>query len=482
MKLSMELKKIFPQARKSVTIQNLTFDSRQVNEGSLFFALKGYKQDGHQFVDQAVQAGAAALVVMDSHFVPSHYQGEVIVVEDSRLALASAAQIFYHHPSQNLQLIGVTGTNGKTSTAYMLEHIFKQIGRRCGVMGTIDHHLGGTIWKTSLTTPDVIGLYSRLRDFCQLGAEAVAMEISSHALDQQRVAGLLLDVGIWTNLTRDHLDYHGTETAYFQAKEKMFQHHIRQGGFALLNGEAENLRKVIVPDGIQLFWFGSKGDFSYSLKHQDLEGSLFYLKTPFGEGDIQLGTPGFHNVFNATGALAASLCLGASWSEVRRSLENFRGAPGRLELVHKSPFVFVDYAHTPDALSSSLRTLKSLLVEGQKLWTVFGFGGDRDSGKRPLMVKEAMALADHIVLTSDNPRSEDPEKILEEGLFPEARSLLGQRIHKEVDRKKGIQLALQKAGTNDVILIAGKGHEDYQIIGDQVLPFSDQAVVKEYFS
>lgn len=482
MKTVADFKSIFPQATSSFEVSNLVFDSRKVTPGSVFFALKGTHEDGHNYLEKAVQAGASALVVMNKSKVPGEFKGEVIEVADSRDALAEAAKVFFGHPTKDLTMIGVTGTNGKTTSVYMLEEVFKSLGAATGVMGTIDHHLKERKWKSQLTTPDVVGLYSRLSEFRQQGATHVAMEISSHALDQKRVHGLLLDVGLWTNLTRDHMDYHGTEAEYFAAKEIMFTEHIKKGGFALLNGDAEVLDKVRVGEGVQVYRFGEKGDFSFSILKQTLEGVRFRFTTPFGASDIWLSVPGVHNVYNAAGALAAALCLGHPLSKVGHALENFRGAPGRLELVHKNPHVFIDYAHTPDALASSLAALNKLRTDHQKIIAVFGFGGDRDVGKRPLMVNEALKVADEIVLTSDNPRSEDPQKILNDGLSETSAALLGGKIKMEVDRKKGIQLALQTAHPDDVILIAGKGHEDYQIIGKEVRPFSDHAVVKEYFS
>lgn len=482
MRRPLELKDLFPQVKKSFRVSKLVFDSREATQNSVFFALKGSKQDGHNYLEQAVQAGAGALVIMESSRVPVGFQGEVIEVKDSRDALAEASEIYYGLPTKDLKLIGVTGTNGKTTSVYMLEEILRNLNVQTGVMGTIDHHLGDQVWKSQLTTPDVVGLYQRLDEFRTLGATHVAMEISSHALDQKRVHGLLLDVALWTNLTRDHLDYHGSEKEYFKAKEKMFTAHLKENGFALINGDAENLRRVQVRAGVQVYKFGQQGDFAFSVLNQSLEGVKFHFSTPFGHTDIWLSTPGLHNVYNAAGALAAVLCLGHSLKEVKDSLEHFSGAPGRLELVHKEPYVFVDYAHTPDALASSLRTLKSLAGAHQKIIAVFGFGGDRDPGKRPLMVDEALRIADHIILTSDNPRSEDPQKILNDGLTEKSAPFLGKKIEIEVNRKKGIHLALQMARSDDVILVAGKGHEDYQIIGQQTLPFSDRGVIKEYFT
>lgn len=483
LKSGMELKLLFPQAKSSGLVRGLFFDSRKVTEGSLFFALKGSLEDGHRHLESACKAKPLAVVVMDSDAVPKSFAGEVIVVSDTRKALAKAARCFYEAPSQQLKMIGVTGTNGKTTTVYMLDHLFKKLHKKIGVMGTIDHHLGSQVWKSGLTTPDVIGVQARLREFVDLGAQYGAMEVSSHALDQERVSGVEFDVALWTNLTRDHLDYHKSEAEYFHAKEKLFKDFLSDEGFALVNGDAENLKEVKVREKAKLYHFGACGDFRFSQVKESLSGVSFYFESLGGQKElVSLMSPGLHNVYNAVGAMATACCLGHSFSEVCEALKDFKGAPGRLELVHESPYVFVDYAHTPDALSSSLSSLKRLTSEGQRLIAVFGFGGDRDKGKRPLMLEEGLRWADQVILTSDNPRSEDPEEIIEDAFSDKTSDLKGSKILTEVDRKEGIHRALQMAKPNDVILIAGKGHEDYQILGDQVLHFSDQEVVKEYFS
>jgi UDP-N-acetylmuramoyl-L-alanyl-D-glutamate--2,6-diaminopimelate ligase len=479
--MAIQLKDLFPQVKTSREVTGLFFDSRKVLEDGVFFAVVGTHQDGHAYLKDAVEKGAQALVVEKTDLVPSSFSGAVIVVAEARKALADSAKIFFGHPEKALTLLGVTGTNGKTTCVYMLEEMLRFLGASAGVMGTIDHHLGARVWKSGLTTPDVVGVYSRLEDFRQGGATHAAMEVSSHALDQKRVEGLSFDGAIWTNLTRDHLDYHGTMEEYFAAKEKLFLHHLKPKGFALVNGDGENLKEVQVTPGAKLYRYGQNGDFRFSKVQMALEGSTFEFESSFGQASVSLGTPGFHNVSNATAVLAAGLCLGYPLARLKDSLAAFKGAPGRLQLVHRSPFAFVDYAHTPDALASSLKSLKRLLRPDQKITAVFGFGGDRDVGKRPLMVKEALKWADQIVLTSDNPRSEDPEKIIRDGIQGLPGDLLSSVILCEVDRKKAIHLALRTASADDVILVAGKGHEDYQIIGERVLPFSDKQVIEEFF-
>tara|TARA_Y100001935_G_scaffold255188_1_gene267000 strand:- start:4434 stop:5882 length:1449 start_codon:yes stop_codon:yes gene_type:complete len=475
------LKNLFPESKTDLNVLDLVFDSRKVKKGSVFFALVGTHQDGHSHLASAAKAGAGAVVVHNSEKIPSDYSGEVIVVPDTLSALAGAAQKFYDHPESKLKLFGVTGTNGKTTCVYMYEHMMANLGFSVGVMGTIDHHLKSQVWKSSLTTPDVVGVYERLRNFVDLGAQGAAMEVSSHALDQRRVEGLNYDVVLWTNLTRDHLDYHGTEENYFQAKQKLFLKHLKEKGVGLICADDVKLSSVQAVEGASLYRYGTNGDFIVQNIQKDLMGSRFQFVTPFGNAEVTVGTPGHHNILNAAGTLAAGLLMGNSLEKVADSLKDFKGAPGRMEKVHGGPHVFVDYAHTPDALASSLKTLKELKSKDQKLIAVFGFGGDRDRGKRPLMVEQGQRFADHVILTSDNPRTEDPLQILEEGLKGMSGSSDSSPVEMEVDREKAIHQALQMASTNDVILIAGKGHEDYQILGDQILPFSDHKVVREFF-
>lgn len=466
-----------------IDIKNIAIDSRQVVPGSLFCALVGTKIDGHDHLLDAIQKGATALLVSKPDRVPKTFAGKVIVSTNVREDLAKLCSIFFQQPDQKLKLIGVTGTNGKTTTVYMLEHILNYANMPTGVLGTIDHHFKNHVWKSELTTPDIVSLYKRLKEMLDLGAKAVAMEISSHALDQKRVRGVALDVGIWTNFTRDHLDYHGTTAAYFSAKKKLFDENLGiKKGFAFLNNDDPQVGKVQVP-GAKTFTFGqSGGDFKFDIVEKTLGHSKFNLQSPFGQGEFYLPTPGTHNVYNAVGSIGAALALGVSMVQAQEALNTFYGAPGRLEKIPnvRSRNVFVDYAHTPDAVSSSLSSLKELLKNScGKLWIVFGFGGDRDKGKRPLMVQEALKLADHLVLTSDNPRFENPNDIINDGLSVVPHERLGRSVYVEVDRRKAISFALQSSNEDDVILIAGKGHEDYQIVGDKILHFSDREAVME---
>lgn len=464
------------------SFKDLGIDSRKVGPGTLFFAIEGSSQDGHDHLAQVVANKASGIVVSKPEKVPKEFSGKVHVVKDVREELAKVCSLFFNKPDQELKLIGVTGTNGKTTSVYMLEHLLNSRGSPTAVLGTIDHHFQNHIWPSQLTTPDILSLYQRLSQVLSLGAKSVAMEISSHALDQKRVKGLDLDIGIWTNFTRDHLDYHGSEDAYFAAKKILFEENLKtKSGFALFNGDDPKL-KSLKASGATSYTFGQIGDFRFQVTEKKVSHSKFQLTSPFGDADFFLPTPGVHNIYNAVGAIAACLCLGHSIKELPEALSSFYGTKGRLELVpnDKNLNVFIDYAHTPDAIRTSLLALKELMQGGSsRLWIVFGFGGNRDKGKRPLMVAEALKLADHLVLTSDNPRFEDPLKIIDDGLTVVPKESIGKSVHILPERKDAISFALQSARENDVILIAGKGHEEYQIKGNDILPFSDKGTVLE---
>jgi UDP-N-acetylmuramoyl-L-alanyl-D-glutamate--2,6-diaminopimelate ligase len=343
--------------------------------------------------------------------------------------------------------------------------------------------LGKKVWETSLTTPDPLTLQSRLREFVDAGAKVAAFEVSSIAIDQNRAASVPFDAALFTNFTRDHLDYHGTMENYFAAKEKLFSKLLADSSktrpYGVLNADDPAIVKI-EKSKARYVWFGqNKGDYIFKILSQDLSGSRFDVN---GQA-FEIATPGLHNIYNAVGALAVAHEAGVRWSDIQQALKEFSGAPGRLERVGRSrgPHVFVDYAHTDDALRSVLLSLKRLMRESNsngQLWAVFGCGGDRDKGKRPLMAKAAVENADRVMLTSDNPRTEDPNQILRDCLagIPNA------SVHVEADRKKAIAFALQTAQEDDVILIAGKGHENYQIIGQTKYPFSDVEVVREFLN
>ncbi len=468
-------------------VKEVTQDSRKAGPGVVFVAIRGASGDGHDFIEQAANAGACALVVEDTGKIPTAYKGAVVKVPSTRQALDLIAQRFFGEPAKNLFCVGVTGTNGKTTITYMVEAIFNEFGWPTGVLGTIDHHLGTHKWPSALTTPDPLTLQRRLKEFVSLGAQAAAFEVSSHALKQHRADSLPFAVGIYSNFTRDHLDYHGTMQDYFTAKERLFTDLLgRHEGVnvAVLNADDPEVRKVRVGEGVTTWWYGQKdADFTFRSLRQDLNGTLFNLSTPRGNAEIFLPCTGLHNVYNAVAACAAGLAAGVSLDTVAVALGKFRGAPGRLQRVpnKKGLHIFVDYAHTDDALATVLRALAQVRAESShpgRIFTVFGCGGDRDRGKRPLMAAAAASLSDGLIITSDNPRTEDPEKIIADIVKGVPVGWSGE-LTVEIDRRKALSLALQMGREGDVILVAGKGHEDYQIIGDQRLHFSDVEVLTE---
>jgi UDP-N-acetylmuramoyl-L-alanyl-D-glutamate--2,6-diaminopimelate ligase len=357
-------------------------------------------------------------------------------------------------------------------------------------MGTIDHHLGSHRWDSGLTTPDPLTLHRRLSEFRALGASAAVFEVSSHALDQKRVENIPFDVAVFTNLTRDHLDYHKTMENYFAAKQRLFADLLANSKkspiYAIVNVDDDWGRRLRVADRARVWTFGQKNaDFQFRVGRRDFSGTEFEVETPRGKETFKIPIPGLHNVYNATGALAVCVAAGASLSICQEALRDFNGVPGRLQRVptKRDLHVFVDYAHTDDALRvvlSALQEVRAAAGTRNKIITVFGCGGDRDAGKRPLMAKAALEGSDQVLITSDNPRSEDPEKIIAECVAGLPSHVMGERVWTEVDRRRAIGRALQSASSGDVILIAGKGHEEYQIVGSEKRPFSDVQVVKEW--
>jgi UDP-N-acetylmuramoyl-L-alanyl-D-glutamate--2,6-diaminopimelate ligase len=474
----------------SQQVTSLCFDSRKLERGCVFFAIKGAKSDGHSFLQAAVEAGAAALIVEESSHVPEKFEGAVVAVGSTRKTLNQLAAVFYGEPAKKLFCIGVTGTNGKTTTTYMTEAIFEHAGKHAGVIGTINHHYRSQIWPTEMTTPDPLAFQERLAQFVSLGATAVALEVSSHALRQMRVDEVPFDVAIFTNLTRDHLDYHRDMDDYFDAKHKLFRDLLSSSSkshpTAILNDEDPYSSKIVTAPQVKRWTYGpgETATLRYTILDQGFDGTRFMLTTPFGAQDFQIQMVGLHMVANACGAIGAALAAGIDLKTCAEALKELRGVTGRLEAVPNSKglHVFVDYAHTDDALATVLHYLNDIRRQSStanRLITVFGCGGDRDRGKRPLMAKIAVKDSDFVVLTSDNPRTENPEQILDDAIAGVTHAKLGATLFREADRRKGIAKALELARPGDVVLIAGKGHEDYQILGTQKIHFSDFEVVQE---
>jgi UDP-N-acetylmuramoyl-L-alanyl-D-glutamate--2,6-diaminopimelate ligase len=473
-----------------VAVTGLALDSRRVRQGDLFFALRGRKSDGGAFLDAAFAAGAAGAVVARG---TRSAHAPVIEVAEPRLALAQAAGRLFGHPSRALPVVGVTGTNGKTTVTWMLESIFRAAGRKPGVIGTTGYRIGGESRPAPFTTPEAPELQGLLREMVERGVQAAALEVSSHALAQHRSHGLECDVAVFTNLTQDHLDFHGTMEAYLDAKLMLFDG--RNGASAkrraaVVNADDPSAERVIAAaaqGGLEALTIGlgaapaagAAPDLGIAQVHPRKGGLELELRGGLpGQGGagatLRLPLLGRHNAVNAALAYLAALRLGIDSAAAARGLEGMPAVPGRLEPVDAGQgfAVLVDYAHTPDALRRALAAAREHFAG--RVLLVFGCGGDRDRAKRPLMGRAAAELADRAWVTNDNPRSEDPRTIAAEIVAGAPRAAL----EVELDRAQAIALALEAAAPGDVVLIAGKGHETTQTLGDRVLPFDDRAVAR----
>ena len=461
-------------------LRGLAYDSRKVAPGELFVAIPGLKQDGRRFIADALGRGAAA-VVFDGPDVLAGSETGRVLVPSAREALARLADAFFGHPSRALTVVGITGTNGKTTTSILVDALLRTRGGPTGLIGTIEYRIGEERLPASQTTPEALELQSLLARMVERGVAGVAMEVSSHALALHRADGIELDVAVFTNLTQDHLDFHVTLDAYRDAKARLFR---------LLAAGAKARRTAVVnaddPAGAAMvagldlptltFGLGPAAAIRAREYRSGMDGIHMDVDTPSGSLEIASPLVGEHNVMNLLGAIGVGLALGMDRAVIAGALAGVSAAPGRFERVEAGqPFlVVVDYAHTPDALERVLATARKLLTGGGRLAAVFGCGGDRDRGKRPIMGAIAARLADRAWVTSDNPRSERPEAIVAEIVagIPEADR---DRHVAEPDRRAAIRAALTWAEQGDVVVIAGKGHEPYQIIGAEVLPFDDRA-------
>lgn len=473
---------------QNAEVVNLTATISEVQSGSVFVAIRGTKFDAHSALAEVVAKGALALVVEDANSVPKDFSGFIQVVPKTREALDALASQYYSHPSLRMLIFGVTGTNGKTSCTYMLEHILNGSRLSTGVLGTINHHLLDTVWPTDMTTPGPLDLQKRLFEMKEAGAKVIAMEVSSHALHQHRADGVHFNTTLFTNLTRDHLDYHQTMDQYWKSKERLFTDLLwksqKRPKFAIINSDDEFGRRMSVCGEAIAWTYGqnSNADFCFKVERMDFGKTHFQLKCPFGEFRAEVPLAGLHNVYNVVGVLASAASMGLKIETALGALSSFKGVPGRLEKVDlQSPKnIFVDYAHTPDALENVLSSLQKIKKETQfsgQIFTLFGCGGDRDPGKRPLMAAISEKYSDQVFVTSDNPRTEDPQVIIDQIVKGFSESYR-QNLSVERDREKAIQLAIRQMKSGDVLLIAGKGHEDYQIIGTEKRPFSDVLVAQ----
>ncbi len=461
-------------------VQCVVADSRYVVPGALFVAVRGQQTDGHQFLRDALDKGAAALVLetFPLELAPRvQRDGQTVIqVPQSRPALASIAAAYYGHPTDTLALVGITGTNGKTTTSYIVESMLQASGASVGVMGTVAYRFAGQRQEAPQTTPDAILLQSLCGQMRQAGVDYAVMEVSSHALDQDRVTGCKFAVCVFTNLSRDHYDYHGSEEAYFAAKRRLFTD--LPGQWHVLNLDDPYGRRLLHTSRARVLTYGF--DREAMLRPQavehGLDGIRFTLPTTQGLLEIRSALVGRHNVYNLLAGIGSALALNLDAAAITQGIAQLTQVPGRLERVDQGQdfHVFVDYAHTPDALEQVLRLVRA--ETSGRFISVFGCGGDRDPGKRPLMGRVATTLCDYTIITSDNPRSEAPQHIIADIVA----GVNGSRPYTTIaDRHEAITSAIAMAQPQDTIVIAGKGHEDYQIIGQTRRHFDDREVACE---
>jgi UDP-N-acetylmuramoyl-L-alanyl-D-glutamate--2,6-diaminopimelate ligase len=471
---------ILQQIGNDQMINHLCFDSRQAAAGSLFFAIPGTQVDGHQFLPQVFSQGCTACVVEK---IPEQIPDGVLIiqVQDSNEAMALVASQFYGNPSAQLNLVGITGTNGKTTSVTLLFELFKLLGHRCGLISTVQNKIQDRVIPATHTTPDSLNLNALLAEMLSDGCTHVFMEVSSHAVVQKRIFGLTFKGAIFSNITRDHLDFHETFDAYIKAKKGFFDE-LPKSAFALTNADDKRGSVMLQNTKARKVTYGilETADFKARVKANILSG----LQLELDGQEIHTQLIGQFNAYNLLAIYSTAILMGENREEVLIALSGLKTAPGRFEQMHGpvNKMAIIDYAHTPDALENVLKTIQAIRQKHQQIITVFGCGGNRDAGKRPIMAALAAELSDKVVLTSDNPRFEDPELILDqmEAGIVEKQSA---EVFRIADRKKAIEEAIQHlAGAGDIILVAGKGHETYQDIQGVKYDFDDKQVIADAFA
>ncbi|MBI2981878.1 MAG: UDP-N-acetylmuramoyl-L-alanyl-D-glutamate--2,6-diaminopimelate ligase [Deltaproteobacteria bacterium] len=469
--------------RPDLEVTGITQDSRLVGKGSLFVAITGHQQDGHRYVSEAVNRGAVAVILQKPL---SGLKVPQFVVEEPRQVLADLAVRFYGDPTRKLRVYGVTGTNGKTTLTYLLESIFREAGRKAGVIGTINYRYASRTLPAPTTTPESVDLQKIFSEMLESGITDVVMEVSSHALSQGRIRGIHYDAVAFTNLSRDHLDYHEDLEDYFEQKAKLFTEFLpasaKKNRFAVINRDDERGRRIEEKCPLPKIRVGVSGPYEVTAENPRFtsEGTLATIKIEGGEMKIRSSLIGSFNLENILVAVGVAYGAGVPLDSISRGIEALKGVPGRLEKISnkRGLSIFVDYAHTPQALKTVGAALKPFCKK--RFITLFGCGGDRDQGKRPEMGKEVARFSDLVVVTSDNPRTEDPEKIIDR-IIPglHEAGLPDSQIIRIADRNEGLKKAIESAEAGDTILVAGKGHEDYQIIGKEKIHFNDSEVIRE---
>ncbi len=471
---------------QDVVISRIQYDSRKVAPGDCFVAIRGTGSDGHAYVEQAVGQGAKAIVVERDDVLPDplcmHHGIVKVVVPDSRKALAVLAANYFRHPAGRMTVVGVTGTNGKTTTSYLVRAILEAAGQTTGLVGTIQYQAGTIAIPATHTTPESLELQEIMAQMADAGCTAVSMEVSSHALDQSRVYGIDFRVGIFTNLTQDHLDYHHSMEKYFEAKKILFDG-LGENATAVVNADDPRHERLTASSRAKRIRYAVKADADVHAVdlNMSMTGTTFTVQE--GDATTKVSTPliGRFNVSNVLASFAAGRALGIDTRHILAGIASVKNVKGRFERINAPAgwTAVVDYAHTPDAMENCLRTLHDLMPRRNRgrIITVFGAGGDRDRTKRPLMGRMAAQYSDVVVVTSDNPRTENPEKIIDDIM----KGLKGHpNVTRDSDRRSAIEFALGMAERGDVVLIAGKGHEDYQVVGKERTHFSDREVVEEF--
>ena len=470
---------------KNVEVTGISYNSKTTTKGDIFICLTGEYTDGHEYAKNAIENGAVALLVehpVEAGKIPQ------IVVSSTRHKIADIADRFYSSPSKGINLIGITGTNGKTTVTHLIQKILEENGEKCALIGTLGYKLSsnGEYRDAKHTTPQAPELQATLRMIKDVEKiDNVVMEVSSHALDQNRVGGCQFNGAVLTNLTQDHLDYHITMDNYFEAKALLFRG-LTEGDFAVINADDEYAQRFlsVIPEGVKKYTYGIKKDADVIAKeiHFSLNGAEFTLclKREGEEYPVNLHMNGMFSVYNVLASVTASIAMGIDIKTALKALENVKGVAGRFEVVAKKPLVIVDYAHTPDGLENVLKSAREITPKDGKLICLFGCGGDRDATKRPKMGAIAERLADKIVITSDNPRSEDPQQIITD-IIAGLKNVNTETVTVEPDRGQAISLLKTIAGNNDVVVIAGKGHENYQILKDRTIHFDDREKARKVF-
>lgn len=461
-----------------ISVSEITIDSRKVSEACIYAAFKGTVVDGHDFIGKAIEGGAKVIICESLTEVVEGIT--YVVTGDVRQLTGTLASKIYQTDLGNYQLIGVTGTNGKTTVATLLYQLYSKLGQKCGLISTVANRIGDEIVPATHTTPDVVNLHKLIAQMIESGCYYIFMEVSSHAVDQQRIAGLQFDGAIFTNITQDHLDYHGTMRAYIDAKKAFFDGLLKDA-WALTNKDDANGMVMVQNCKANIKTYGLKtmADF----KTKVIESAVTGLHAKINDVDAHFRLIGDFNAYNLTAVYGAAELMGADVEDVMMVLTDLRGADGRFEQIvdtKTGKCAIVDYAHTPDALENVLNTIMKVKRHGVKVTTVIGCGGDRDKGKRPMMAAIACKMSDRVILTSDNPRSESPEDILDDMLAGVTSESM-QKVLRITDRSQAIKTAVMVSGENDIILVAGKGHETYQEIKGEKFPFDDKKIVAEAF-